>query len=308
MVRPLSGLRDGGRVTFVGGPAGIGKSALVGELLLRAQRDGLLCLVGKCYEQENSAPMTPFHDALADYLLRLPPERLQADLGAMVGGLCTGAELHAHLGLVESPRREVDVLSIFGAVRMLLQRAAEQTPVVLCLEDVHTADEASLQLLHHLARHTPRLRLLLICTFRTEPGPASATLTQLADMLRRQGILQELTLPPLELRSSEHLIGNLLDGQVADRLAESVFAICEGNPLFTEQLVLGLVESGSVERHGAIWQGSLELDRSTSARRPGCHRAAVIAAHTELQADPANRSRVRPECRTRSTSGRARQC
>jgi len=259
MTERLSRMGNGGHTIFLSGPAGIGKSALAGQLLMWAQRNSLVCLVGRCYEHENSAPLTPFHDALVDYLLSRPPEDVHADLGAMVGEMMhIVPELRAHLSLPETPQRDVDLLSIFGAVRRLLQCAARETPVVLCLEDVHMADEASLQLLHHLARYTPRLRLFLVCTFRTEPGPATTTLTQLTSSLRRQGVLEELSLPPLALRASELLIGNLLDGQVADRLSESVFGICEGNPLFTEQLVLGLVESGSVARRGAIWQGSLD--------------------------------------------------
>lgn len=300
----LSSIADGGRVVFISGPAGIGKSALVGELLLRARRAGLLCLVGRSYEQEHAAPLTPFHDALADYLLSQPPDRLRATLGATVGEVAHMVpELRAHLGLRETSVRDVDLLRIFGAVRLLLRRAAEPMPVVLCLEDLHAADEASLQLLHHLARHTARLRLLLVCTFRNEPGPAAASLAQLASSLQRHGVLQQHALSPLELRASERLVSNLLDGQVADRLSEAIYAICEGNPLFTEQLVLGLVERGSLERHAGVWHGSLEgvdrppgavldviaqrLGRLTSSCRQTLQRASVFGQsvdHSVLQA------------------------
>jgi class 3 adenylate cyclase/tetratricopeptide (TPR) repeat protein len=255
----LSSVADGGRVVFISGPAGIGKSALVGELLLQARRAGMLCLVGRSYEQEHAAPLTPFHDALADYLLSQTPERLRATLGSMVGEFAHMVpELRAHLGLRETPARDVDLLRIFGAVRLLLRRAAEPMPVVLCLEDLHAADEASLQLLHHLARYTPRLRLLLVCTFRTEPGPSLTSLTQIASSLLQHDVLQAYTLSPLDVRGSERLVSNVLDGQVADRLSDAIYAICEGNPLFTEQLVLGLVERGSLERRAGVWHGSLD--------------------------------------------------
>jgi tetratricopeptide (TPR) repeat protein len=183
-------------------------------------------------------------------------------------------ELRHHLGLPERSDSEVGApeapaaerrserLHLFGAVHACLRSLARRGPVLLCLEDLHAADAASLLLIHYLARQTRRLPLVLVGTFRPEEAAAGQPLGQLVTALARERLAERLPLGPLDRQDSARLVTTLLDGPVNERLSESLYAATEGNPLFIEQLVLALREEGRLERRDGPWRQTGELSLS----------------------------------------------
>jgi DNA-binding SARP family transcriptional activator len=146
LARILASGRSGGRAALIGAPAGTGKSALVGRIVTQAQAQGFLCLAGGCYEERGAVPLGPFHDALVDYLLAQPAERIQADLGPVVEDLGQVVpELRYHLKIADggSVPPSIDRIRAFGAIHTFVRTLAERGPVLLCLEDLHAADEAT---------------------------------------------------------------------------------------------------------------------------------------------------------------------
>ena len=106
LVGVLEQTRTGSQVALVGGLAGTGKSTLVGKLVSQAEAAGFLCLAGACHERESVGVLSPFQDALADYLVAHPPEALARELGREAGDLAyVIPELRYHLELSEVPRR-----------------------------------------------------------------------------------------------------------------------------------------------------------------------------------------------------------
>jgi DNA-binding SARP family transcriptional activator/lipoprotein NlpI len=258
----LSGGRTAGRLALVGAPAGTGKSALLGQIVRQAQAQGVLCLAGGCYEERGAVPLGPFHDALVDFLLAQPPEPVRAQMAAYVDDLAEVIpELRYHLqlsvdaGAAKGPR---DRMRAFGAVHACLRSLAEMGPVLMCLEDLHAADEATLQLLHYLARQTRRLPLVMVATYRDDETPAEPMAQTLAALLRER-LAQSIKLSPLGPGDTHRMVGTLLDGAPSDALGESLYETTGGNPLFLEQLVLALEETGQLERKAGLWHGTGEL-------------------------------------------------
>jgi DNA-binding SARP family transcriptional activator/class 3 adenylate cyclase len=99
--------RTEGRTFVIGAPAGAGKSTIAGLLVREARARGFLCLAGGTFYQESPIPYGPIRDALADYLLSLPRERLRADMGELVADLePIVPELRYHLGLPDTHASE----------------------------------------------------------------------------------------------------------------------------------------------------------------------------------------------------------
>ena len=248
--------RTGGQVVLIGAPAGTGKSTLAGELVRRASAEGVLCLAGGTFYQDVAAPLAAVQEALAGYLLAQPPDRLRADLGSVASDLARVVpELRYHLGLADAPSADAraERPRLFGAVHACLRGLAERGPVVLCLEDLHAADAATLQLVHYLARQARGIPLVLLGTYRSDEAPAGQPLAQLMTALTRERLAESLILPPLDRDDTARLASALLDGPASEGLTRSLYETTEGNPLFVEQLVLALQEEGRVDRREGVW-------------------------------------------------------
>jgi DNA-binding SARP family transcriptional activator len=249
-----------GRVAVIAAPAGTGKSAVLGHIVQVAQAKGVLCLAGGCYEERDAVPLGPFRDALVDYFLAQPADALETQLGTSADDLTMVVpELGYHLNRPAestSALATLDRMRAFGAVHAFLRSLAERGPVLVCLEDLHGADEATLQLLHYLARQTRRLPLVLLGTFRSDEAVSNQSLTQTLATMTRERLAERIDLDAFNRDDTDRLVRALLDGSPSDALGESLFATSGGNPLFVEQLILELTEAGLLERRSGLWHSA----------------------------------------------------
>src|SRR5580692_7032198 len=123
-------------VALVSGDAGMGKTRLVAELATVAAERGFMVLSGRCAELGDSVPYLPLADALrsADHT---DPALRDAIAARPVLGL-----LLPDRGSPQPVGSEVSGMAqqqLFGAVLGMLAELAEQTPVLLVLEDMHWA-------------------------------------------------------------------------------------------------------------------------------------------------------------------------
>lgn len=246
---------SGGQVLLIGAPAGTGKSSLAGTIVERARTLGYLCLAGGSFDQENPPAYGPIRDALADHLLAQDPRRLRAELSDLVDDLePLVPELRYHLEHAGNrPTQATDASRLLGAVHGYLRVLAIEQPVLLCLDDLHAADGATLDMLHYLARQTRRLRLTLVVTYRTEEVTINRALGHLLTAFAREGLAQEIRPQPLVHEETRILISSLLGGPVSDSLTDTLFAVTEGNPLFIEQFALALREERRIDQRDGTW-------------------------------------------------------
>src|SRR5262245_30492317 len=178
----LAGLGEGTAVVAVSGEPGIGKTCLLTELAHGADRRGFLVLSGRSAEFEGQLPFAAFVDALDDYLASVNPRRLasledeqRAELAHLFPSLSSFRD-GGPAGLQDERYRS------HGAVRALLEALASEKPLVLALDDLHWADEATSELLAHLLRRPPRRPVLLALGFRA--GQAAQSLQLAIEDLR----------------------------------------------------------------------------------------------------------------------------
>lgn len=261
LVGALERARTGSQVVMIGGSAGAGKSTLVGTLVSRAEAAGFLCLAGACHEKGSADVLSPFQDALADYLVAQSPELLAQELGRGAGDLAyVIPELRYHLELSDAPAGgQPDRLQRFGAALLTyLRRLARSGPVLLCVEDLHLADEATIELLRYLSHRARGAPLLLLGTFRADEVPPGGALAGLLAALRRAAVasgqsITQLMLHPFSRHDTARLATTLLGGPAGEQLHATLFGASEGNPLFVEHLLHELREAGQLVQRGGRW-------------------------------------------------------
>jgi len=184
----------GGCIALVGGEAGIGKTALLREFAQRHRSARVLW--GACDALFTPQPLAPLHDIARQ----------------------TQGEL---LALLNSPATRD---RIFTATLDELERAA----ALVVFEDMHWADEATLDLLNYLGRRIHRTRVMLAVTYRDDEIGARHPLRCVFGDLPR-ATTHRMTLSPLTEAAVARLAAQ------AGRPATGLHLITGGNPFFTTE-------------------------------------------------------------------------
>lgn len=187
-----------GVAAVIRGEAGIGKTRLANELRARVGASGGLTATCAALDLGGAAPLSLWAEMIRELLPALPappPEAAWPDDLAVLA-----SELPSHFARSGIPSVEVapdlQRTRLFEAVVALLGWAARQAPLLLVLEDVHTADSPSLELAGYAARRVAGLRVMMVITRRELPRRADAD--RLEQALRARGLMAcELELGPL---------------------------------------------------------------------------------------------------------------
>ncbi|HKP90608.1 MAG TPA: AAA family ATPase, partial [Thermoleophilaceae bacterium] len=192
---------------------------------------------------------------------------------------------------------EQERFRLFEAVASLLADAAAARPLVLVLDDLHWADDATLMLLRHLARSFGSAQLMVVVTFRgTELDPRSELAAALAE-LRRARVLHELSLQGLPGDAVAALIAAQAGAAVEDAFARRVAERTDGNPFFIEELMRHVGDPGAAQLEELGLPESVKdlLLRRLERLGDDCRRALAVAAVAGVEFDLAVVARVLDE-------------
>jgi predicted ATPase/class 3 adenylate cyclase len=150
----------------------------------------------------------------------------------------------------------------FHYVTQFFAAAARRHPVVIMLEDIHWADNGSLDLIEHVLHEQPEMRLLVVDLtrpglFERRPGWGEGPLTH-----------TRLDLHPLSKQNSRQLIAEILHkaAEIPPQLEDLILSRVEGNPFYIEELIKMLIEDAVIVTDEDNWR--VELDRLEIARVP----------------------------------------
>src|SRR3954447_15538762 len=255
----------------ISGEPGIGKTRLLDELHDRADAAGHLVLTGRAAELERELPFEVWVDAVADYAASLGADRLERLVGEHAGELAPVVPGLAGLEAPVGGRLQDERYRTHWAVRALLEGLGSTNRIVLALDDLHWADEASLELVAHLLRRPPRRGVLLALAFR--PAPARPVLLDALAAAARDGALIE--------RPREALPREEADGLLPDRLPatvrEALYAQAGGNPFYLQEL--GRAAAPATAPGGDVPRSvALALDQEVRALPEPAQRLARAAA------------------------------
>jgi DNA-binding SARP family transcriptional activator len=234
------------RALLLTGEAGMGKSRLLAEQARRVHQTGAIVLAGRAPE-ETVVPFQPFLEAIGHYAHNAGERALRAALSGWGPELARLVpEIGRRLPEFESSPAgdpETDRYRLFEAVVTLLGAIAASEPLLLVLDDLHWADRPTLQLLRHLIRSPLAARVKILGAYRLgEPLPAA--LESAVAELGRDGLMRTLQLGGLPESEATELVTLRAGGTPPQGLMRALYVETEGSPLFLQELVRHLVDSG----------------------------------------------------------------
>ena len=213
-----------GQFLLLAGQAGIGKTRFLDAIYRKAEARGFIITGGAVAPQDHDVPAASILD-MARSMLRMPAfapvgERL-LELDRAVA---TGENVHRRRFVTE-------------AVELIL--SGLPGPTMLAFEDLHWADDVSLEIIAELARRSRDSAVLITGDYRTEEVPRGTNLRQWRSRLITQRIAEELRLDPLDQAETALVTTLLLDnGLPAPRdVAAAVYERTDGIPLHIEELM-----------------------------------------------------------------------
>jgi class 3 adenylate cyclase/tetratricopeptide (TPR) repeat protein len=273
-----------GAIVLLAGDPGVGKSRLLYEFLQSLNGAGFLELETTCASYGRSMAYRPIVELLRRYLGLtddVTGEEIRSHVAEQLQFLgLEGDEpaiLLAHFLGVSAPPEFLNRLSgpqlkerTVAVLRDIFLRASQSLPVVLLIENVHWLDPSSAEFLSHLAAGLPGHRVLLLLSTR----PGFVPWANLAGA-------ETITLEGLGAGDVRGMVRTLL---AVEEVSEQLFKIlaekCEGNPLYVEEILRQLQETGGI----AVENGEARLSRADVTVPATIHD--IIAARVDRLADP----------------------
>jgi class 3 adenylate cyclase len=273
-----------GRVAFLMGEPGIGKSRLIAELRRAAIEDGghtgsaatPAWFEARCVSYGRTQPYHLLIDLVRSTLgIAFVASEAEArttldrEVGRLLGDDAGDAAPYlAHLlslplrpDEVDRAKIEPDVMQgrYIAATHRLLRALAARGPVVIACEDLHWADAASIDVMSQLLPLAAALPILLIGALRAETDSVGWRLVGQARELFGPA-LTEIVLEPLTEDQSRELVAHLL---AIESLPESVRQLildrAEGNPFFVEEVVRMLIGRGVIVLVDGRWTATQDV-------------------------------------------------
>jgi len=243
-----------GQALFLAGEPGAGKTRLGQEVTVHLKDRGFLIAAGRCYEPQQAVAYYPFLEILASAYASAPPAvRANASRRWPYLGLLLPEQLGTQS--LPSSAHADEKLQLFQAVAGFFASITETIPVALLLDDLHWADNATVDLLQHLVRRTCTARLFLLGTYRDVEVQLHHPLRKALRDLNREHLVEQLLVRRLGQEDTAALMAvRLGERDVPADLAELVHRYTDGNPFFTEEVVRALIERGDVYRENHHWR------------------------------------------------------
>jgi class 3 adenylate cyclase len=238
------------------GPAGVGKSRLVFELVSRVRGESTV-LRGRCLPYGEGITYWPIAEIVRTAAGIDEQDAIDGAIAKIHALVATEADadeitdrLAGAIGLAagDAPREEV-----FRAVRRLFEVLAAARPLVVVVDALQWAEATLLDLIEHLVDWSRGLPILVVTVARPElldarPAWGSGKLDS-----------QQVLLEGLRADDVRSLATALLGADVDAALLARIESVAEGNPLFVEQLVAMLIEDAHLVRDGAGWRATSDL-------------------------------------------------
>ncbi len=266
------------RVVVVTGDPGIGKTTLTNAFVSTCQMEGAVVARAQAYDAERELPFA----VLAELVRQLALQRAigSADPDALSELARIAPAVFDAFPGVPKPvdwAAEVTPLRLADAFLRTLAAAGDESPVILVVDDIHAADNASAAILHLVARKLEGTRLLLVLAGRSSELRTATAPGELVSDSSTQTI-QTLELEPLAPDALERLaaaIASKAGGTIQDLPTQRILRAANGNPLALELLTTEWLAHGSTSLLADL--GGAEHSPGGEHRNPARDRRGVRA-------------------------------
>ncbi len=238
------------QVVTVLGQAGLGKSRLIKEFVCQVGGRAQV-LRSRCLSYGEGITFWPIAEALRQAAGILPEDteeeaRTKLWLLAGAGREDAAQRIWSLMGFGSGAYGKDELL---WSVRAVLETIARRRPLVVILDDIHWAEQILLDLIEHVADTSDGVPLLILCSARHElldERPAFLAGRREAHRIE----LRELSRADAA-RVLENLTGELL---LPVSLEDRILSVADGNPLFAEQMISMLIDSGVIREQDGGWE------------------------------------------------------
>ena len=243
-----------GGIVMLGGEPGIGKTWLLEELESIANERGILAVKGISYEGEGAPPYWPWVQALRSLIsVATPPIMAAAEsrVSALSELLPELTTLFPEVQPVAQPEDGQARFNLFDSINSFLNEAAPAQPILVILDDLHWADQSTLDLLQFIARNVAANPILLVGGYRdielSRRHPLSANLASLA----RNRAFERIPVRGLELENIQKLVESVGGIKLSSELAVEIHERTEGNPFFASEIARDL-SANNIDENGFV--------------------------------------------------------
>ncbi len=253
-----------GGLALVGGESGVGKTRLARELHRLGRSRGCLVLTGQCFEQQGAPPYGPFVEIM-DQAVRQTPREVRVALGEsspeiatiMPGLRRSYADIPPSADVPAEQQRRL----LFPAYVDYTRRLSLRLATVMLIDDLHWADESTLQLLLELAPHLASMRVLLVATCRDKGVERERPFYRTVEALIRMPPVVRVNLRRHTLAGVEKMLAALGGSTPPAALVRVVFEETDGNAFFVEEVYQHLCEEGRLFDADGKWKTGLRADQ-----------------------------------------------
>lgn len=279
--------RGPGTAVLVAGEGGVGKTRLCSELAQMVEAEGGRVFAGGTSATE-SIPYQCLVEAIRSALPVVASGHLMTPIRAAVLARVL-PELRESATTAEEPAplsADRETARLLDALAETVAGLARPRPLLLILEDLHWAGNATLEAFARVTRHAPTASMLVVATYRDEEAGPSHGLRAIARELRAEGCLTTIDLVRLEREDVARIVAGLEglaggDAALVDRL----YRHTEGNPLFLSETIADILERRFVDEAGieGVDAGIARIIAARTARLGDDARAvaevAAVAGH-----------------------------
>jgi class 3 adenylate cyclase/tetratricopeptide (TPR) repeat protein len=276
------------RLVAVVGDAGVGKSRLIREFATRAEEQARL-IRGRCLPYGDGITFWPLAEAIRE-AAGITNEDSPRVATRRIDRILEKAEVADREAIVERVAAAINlspaqfpVPELMWGARRLLETLASDRPLVLLVDDLHWAESTFLEFLDHLLDTVENASVLILGSSRHEISERHVEWTA-------AHLPMLITLEPLSDADAARIVEELL-GSLEASVRARIATAAEGNPLYVEQIVSMLVETGAIERGAEGWvakQGSDRLQIPPTVQALVAARLDALDAEQRAVVDPAS--------------------
>lgn len=271
-------LKSHGQTVVLKGEAGVGKTTLANNFQNFARSKQAWLLYGACLYQEGMDAFLPFLEGLRgffqennQYVTDEEKHKIKELIRERIPFLSEFTErFTTSFGSLDSNIFQAEngqQVNLIEGIYLLLSVLSEMRPIVIMIDDLQWADEASLRLFHYLARHVTNHRIMQMGITRTDrydlqqdgkPGMVVEVLSR----MRQEGISREVLINRFSRDESDKLIDlSLLHTLFSDEFYHRVYEETKGNPFFLLETLKMLAEKGDIYQKDNFWYDKQEMKK-----------------------------------------------
>jgi DNA-binding winged helix-turn-helix (wHTH) protein/tetratricopeptide (TPR) repeat protein len=277
-----------GRIVFVSGEAGGGKTRLLEEFGRRAAATHLPVYSGWCWEGEGARAYWPWVQILRALIATRSPEKLREQMGPLALDIARVVpRLREKLPELPEPpaiQSDQERFRLFDSITCFLRCVASNDGTqILVLDDLQWADTPSLRLIEFLAHEMADAPILVLGSYREDE--AAHPLSETLGVLARRSLFEQLSLKGLTAPEITRIL-RVDGGEPSEELVSAVAEKTDGNPFLVTEIAQLIKSQPGAFKAGVKGTGTFALPQGVTAvvqRRlamlpPNAHKVLAVAA------------------------------